>query len=163
MIRARPAILVPALVGAVAALFIAFLGSTLTDIGPWYRALAKPDWTPPDAAFGLVWTLVFAGWAAAAVLAWRAAPNHRTADGLIGLFAFNGFLNVLWSLLFFRLRRPDWAMVEVLLLWVSVLVLLIACWRQSRLAGLLLLPYLAWVAVAAALNWEILRLNPPFA
>ncbi len=154
--------LVPAVVGALAALMIAVLGSTLTDIGAWYRALAKPEWTPPDAAFGAVWTVILALWAVSAVAAWRAAPDSRRADWLVGLFALSGFLNLLWSLLFFRMQRPDLALVEVLFLAGSIVVLIIACRPHSRIAALLLLPYLGWVGVAALLNWEIVRLNPPF-
>lgn len=77
------------------------------------------------------------------------------------LFALNGFLNVLWSLLFFRLKRPDWAMVEVVFLWASVLVLIVYLARFSR-ADRLLWPYLAWVTFAAALNWDIVQRNGPF-
>jgi tryptophan-rich sensory protein len=72
------------------------------------------------------------------------------------------FLNVLWSLLFFRLRRPDWALVEVGFLWLSILALMIVLFRYSRLAGLLLLPYLVWVGFAGALNFAVVRLNGPF-
>jgi tryptophan-rich sensory protein len=161
-IGGKTASVVPAIVGALAALFVAFLGASLTDTGPWYQGLAKPAWTPPDAAFGLIWTLIFAGWAAAAVAAWRSARTHREAEAIAGLFAFNGFLNILWSLIFFRMQRPDLALLEVALLWLSVAALVWVCGRVSRLAGLLLLPYLVWVSVAAFLNWEIVRLNPPF-
>ncbi|WP_328831024.1 TspO/MBR family protein [Thermaurantiacus tibetensis] len=159
--RVSGAALVPALVGGGAALLIAILGSTLTDTGPWYRALAKPSWTPPDAAFGAIWTVILALWGAAAVAAWRAAPDSRRADWLVGLFALNGFLNILWSLLFFRLQRPDLALLEVGLLLASILWLIVASARHSRAAPLMLLPYLAWVSVAALLNWEIVRLNVP--
>ena len=86
----------------------------------------------------------------------------RTGDTLIGLFALNGFLNILWSLLFFRMQRPDWAFAELLLLWLSVGALVIFCGRQSRFAGLLLVPYLVWVTIAGALNWQIVELNGPF-
>ncbi len=162
MIRIGGASVIPAIVGALAAIFIAVFGATLTDVGPWYQGLVKPSWTPPDAAFGLIWTVILAMWALAAVKAWQAAPDHRRADLIVGLFAFNGFLNILWSLLFFRLQRPDWALVEVIFLWFSVLALVIVCSRYSRLAGALLVPYLVWVSVAAFLNWEVVRLNPPF-
>lgn len=161
-LRLNGAGLVPALVGALAALLIAMLGSTLTDTGSWYRALAKPAWTPPDAAFGAIWTVILALWAVAAVAAWRAAPDSRAADQLVGLFALNGFLNIFWSLLFFRLQRPDLALVEAALLAASIIALIIACRRHSRRAALLLLPYLLWVGAAALLNWEIVRLNAPF-
>jgi tryptophan-rich sensory protein len=81
---------------------------------------------------------------------------------LIGLFALNGFLNIAWSLLFFQLRRPDWAQVEVIALWVSVLVLILFVWRRSMTAALLLVPYLGWVTLAGYLNLTIVRLNGPF-
>ncbi|WP_448582651.1 TspO/MBR family protein [Thermaurantiacus sp.] len=160
--RVTGAGVVPAAIGALAALFIALLGVTLTDTGAWYRALAKPSWTPPDAAFGAIWTVILALWAMAAVAAWSAAPDSRRADWLVGLFALNGFLNIGWSLIFFRLQRPDLALVEIVFLAASVVVLIIVCGRYSRRASLLLLPYLAWVGVAAMLNWGIVRLNAPF-
>ena len=75
----------------------------------------------------------------------------------------NGVLNVAWSWLFFRLRRPDWAFVEVLLFWVSIVALIVVCGGVDTLAGWLLVPYLAWVTFAAYLNHVIVRLNRPFA
>jgi translocator protein len=145
--------------GAAAA--IALLGGTLTDLGPWYQGLEKPDWQPPGPAFGIIWTAIFAMAAASGVLAWRSARDAAAREWVIGLFALNGFLNVLWSLLFFRLQRPDWALVEVGALWLSVLLPMVVFFRRSRLASLLLAPYLIWVSIAAFLNLEIVRLNPP--
>lgn len=152
----------PVAIAAMAAIGVAALGGTITDLGPWYEGLRKPDWTPPRAAFPIVWTTIFALAAAAGVAAWRAAPNAKAADTLIGLFALNGFLNVLWSLLFFRLKRPDWAMAELVVLEFSVLALIVYSGRFSRLAAVLLVPYAIWVAVAGALNWEVVQLNGPF-
>ena len=97
-----------------------------------------------------------------AITAWRLAPTAGAASTVVGLFALNGFLNVSWSLLFFRLQRPDWAMAELVLLWLSVLALILVCRPLSRTAALLLMPYLAWVTAAGMLNWEIVRLNGPF-
>lgn len=149
------------LVAAIAALGVALLGGLSTDIGPWYAGLRQPPWKPPDAAFGPAWTLIFALTALAGVSAWRGASPQRRSAVLI-VFALNAFLNVLWSLLFFRLRRPDWAFGEVLFLWSSILLMMVVCWRCSRTAVLLLLPYLAWVTFAATLNLEVVRLNGPF-
>lgn len=154
--------ILPSALAALAALGVAMLGMTMTDLGPWYRSLEQPAWAPPDPVYGAAWTLIYALAAASAVLAWRAAPNRRAVETLIGLFALNGFLNVLWSLLFFRLRRPDLALGEVVLLWLSIVLLMVATGRHSRAAALLLVPYLAWVALAGYLNWEIVRLNPAF-
>lgn len=150
------------LIAALVAIGVAVLGGTITDLGPWYEALAKPGWTPPRPVFPMAWTAIFALAAAAGVAAWRAAPSSRVADTVIGLFALNGFLNVMWSLIFFRLQRQDWAMAELALLWLSIALLIGYCWRFSRAAGLLLLPYLVWVSVAGLLNWQVVQLNPPF-
>jgi tryptophan-rich sensory protein len=81
---------------------------------------------------------------------------------MLALFALNGFLNLLWSLLYFRLRRPDWALIEVGLLWLSVLLLIVVLGRYSRTAAWLLAPYLAWITFAGALNWGTVQLNQPF-
>ncbi|XUU61800.1 TspO/MBR family protein [Erythrobacter sp. HA6-11] len=152
----------PAVIASIAALAVAMLGATITDLGPWYQGLAKPDWTPPGPAFGIIWTVVFALTAMSGITAWSKAPNGRAADWVISLFALNAFLNILWSLLFFRIQRPDWAMIELGLLWVSIAVLIIFCGRFSRLAAILLVPYLAWVSIAGALNWQVIQLNGPF-
>ncbi len=141
---------------------VASLGALMTDLGPWYRNLVQPAWKPPDWAFGPAWTLIFALAAASGSKAWRAAPNAREREWLLALFALNGFLNVLWSLLYFRLHRPDWALMEVGLLWLSVLLLMVVIWRYARGASLLLAPYLVWIAFAGALNAATVQLNGPF-
>ncbi len=82
---------------------------------------------------------------------------------MLGLFAANGFLNILWSLVFFKLHRPDFALVEVAALWLSILVLGVFLYRRAPLAGLLMVPYLVWVSIAAALNYQVVVLNGPFA
>jgi benzodiazapine receptor len=152
----------PVLLAALAAMAVAGLGALMTDLGLWYRALVQPAWKPPDWAFGPAWTLIFALAAASGAKAWRAAPSQAQREWLLALFALNGFLNVLWSLLYFRLRRPDWALMEVGFLWLSVLLLMLVIWRYSRTASLLLAPYLVWIAFAGALNAATVRLNGPF-
>jgi tryptophan-rich sensory protein len=151
----------PVFIAAMLAGIVAVLGATITDTGPWYQALAKPDWAPPDAAYGIAWTAIYACTALAGVAAWLAAPSWREREWLLGLFALNGFLNILWSLLFFRLHRPDWAAIEVAALWLSVAALVAVCGRRSRTAAVLLLPYLIWVAFAGYLNVTIVQLNGP--
>jgi len=152
----------PVLIAAMSAIGIAALGALMTDLGPWYANLRKPSWQPPDWLFGPVWTLIFALCALSGYIAWWEAPNRGGRDGIIGLFALNGFLNVLWSSIFFRVKRPDWALVEVGLLWFSIVLMIVVLMRYSRTASLLLLPYLAWVTFAAVLNWSVVRLNAPF-
>jgi len=154
--------LLPIAVAAGSAILVASVGATMTDIGPWYQGLAKPSWQPPDWLFGPAWTLIFALAALSAATAWRDAPDQASREWMVGLFAINGVLNILWSALFFRLRRPDWALVEVAFLWLSVLALILLLRRDSRLAAWLLSPYLAWVTFAAVLNLAVVRLNAPF-
>ena len=154
--------IIPVAVATIAALCVAALGATVTDVGPWYQALAKPAWNPPDVVFPIGWTAIYALITVAGITAWRAARTSAQAEWVVGLFALNGFLNISWSILFFRFQRPDWAFVEVTLLWLSILVLIVYCGRFSRTAALLLVPYLAWVSFAAALNWEVVQLNAPF-
>lgn len=150
-------------IAAGAAVLVALLGSTLTDLGAWYQNLREPSWKPPDAAFGLVWTVIFSLTALAGYLAWCAEPKESGRQLIVGMFSINGFLNICWSLVFFKLRRPDWALVEVGFLWFSILVLMFMVMRRSFSASLLLLPYLGWVGIAAALNYQVVVLNGPFA
>ncbi|MEM6475915.1 MAG: TspO/MBR family protein [Pseudomonadota bacterium] len=152
----------PAIMAAFAALAVAFMGAFITDLGPWYQALQKPSWNPPDALFPIGWTLIFALNTYAIVAAWRAAPNSRVSDKIIGLFALNAFLNITWSMLFFRLQRPDFAFIEVMLLWLSIAALVWYCGRYSKTAALAFTPYLLWVTFAGALNWAVVDLNGPF-
>ena len=138
------------------------LGSALTDLGPWYGALVHPPWKPPDAAFGAIWTLIFTLCAIGGALAWQAAKTPAQRLRVLTLFGVNAVLNITWSGLYFGLHRPDWALAEVVFLWLSILGLVAGLWPISRLASLLLLPYLAWVSVAAALNLATVQLNGPF-
>ncbi len=152
----------PLAIAGISAVLIAAIGGTLTDLGPWYRSLQQPSWAPPDLVFPIAWTLVLALWALSAVETWRWLGTRREAETLIGLFALNGFLNISWSLLFFRLQRPDLALIELVFLWVSILVMMLWCGKRSRLAAVLLLPYLLWVSTAGMLNLAVVQLNGPF-
>ena len=154
--------LLPTIVAALAALLVAWLGASATIVGPWFHHLILPRWSPPDAVFGVAWTIIFALTAAAGVTAWRATTVQSERDWLIGLFALNGFLNILWSLLFFQFHHPDWALIEVLLLWASVLALVVLGWQRSIAAAILMLPYLGWVTFAGYLNMAVVKLNGPF-
>ena len=153
----------PIAIAVVAAVCVATIGGLATDIGPWYRGLHKPSWQPPDWLFGPAWTTIYALIVIAAVRGWRAPATEAFREWMIALFAANAFVNVLWSLLFFRLQRPDWALLDVGVLWSSVLALVIVVGRRDRGAGALLAPYLAWVSFASFLNLTIVALNAPFA
>ena len=141
---------------------VAGVGGALTDIGPWYLGLQQPGWKPPDLWFGPIWTTIFTLAAISGWLAWHAVPWPHARRRVVLLFAANAFFNVLWSALFFTLKRPDWTMFEWGFLWLSIVALIVGLWRVSRPAALLNLPYLAWVSTAGLLNWQNVVLNGPF-
>ena len=149
-------------VASFAAIVILGAGGLLTDIGPWYERLRKPRWQPPGWLFAPAWTTIFALAVFAAVKSWDAASSAAEHAWVVGLFAVNGVLNVLWSLLFFKLQRPDWALVEVVALWLSILALIVGLAPLSPRGGVALVPYLLWVSFAAVLNRTVVRLNRPF-
>ncbi len=148
-----------ALLGAIA---LAGAGGLATSIGPWYRNLRKPTWQPPDWLFGPAWTVILGLAAWSASLAWDAAPDPATRTKVVLLFGANALFHFLWSPLFFRWRRPDWALIEVVFLWSSVLALVLGTAPLSALASWIVVPYLLWVTFAAWLNLAIVRLNGPF-
>ena len=149
-------------IAALAAAMVATAGGLMTEIGPWYHGLRKPAWQPPDWAFGPAWTVIFALAALSGYHAWRSAPSLRRWALIVALFAINGLLNIGWSACFFLLRRPDWALAEVVALWLSILALIVVLAPQSRTAAWLLVPYLLWVGFAAVLNLAVVQLNYPF-
>ncbi len=122
----------------------------------WYRTLAKPSWNPPDWVFGPVWTTLYVMMAVAAWLVWR--TRDRVAPAMALFFVQLG-LNLLWSLLFFGARSPGLALVEVVFLWTSVLLTMLAFFGRQSTAGWLFVPYLAWVSFAAILNAAIWMMN----
>ncbi len=141
---------------------VSFFGGLLTDIGPWYLTLKQPDWKPPDWAFGIIWTTIFVCAGFCWSLTWRACNSKQQKTTLAILFLLNGLLNLFWSVLYFRWHRPDWSLIEALFLWISVLAIMISCFKWSKQACLLMSPYLIWVTCAIALNYETIRLNGPF-
>ncbi|MBB3998234.1 TspO/MBR family protein [Aureimonas pseudogalii] len=124
--------------------------------GAWYRGLRKPAWTPPNLAFPIVWGILYV---LIAVSGWRVWREVGLATIPFGLFAVQMVLNFLWSWLFFGRRRPDLAFLDVVVLALTVAATLLAFWPIDRTAGLLLVPYLAWLGLAAALNLSVWRRN----
>jgi len=155
--RAKPVIL-----AAAAAMLVAGLGALITDLSPWYYSLREPSWKPSDMLFGPAWTLIFSLMALSFATAWSRATSRSIRLRMLWAFALNLALNILWSVLFFRFRRPDWALMEVALLWLSIVALIWLVAPCSKTAAWLLAPYLAWVSFAAILTLEVVRLNYPF-
>lgn len=149
-------------VAIAAGMLTAGLGGLMTTITPWYRGLRVPSWKPPDWAFGPIWTVIIGLSVWGGILGWNNAQDQGQRDTIAWAFAANAVLNVLWSLLFFRLKRPDWSLIEAVPLWLSILTLIVMLAPISTNAALLLAPYLIWVSIANCLNLAIVRLNGPF-
>ena len=126
--------------------------------GGWFAKLHKPSWNPPSWVFGPVWTLLYILMAIAAWLVWRQGgwKSQRLA---LGAFLLQWLLNALWTPLFFGMHQLGLAFGEIILLWLVLALTAILFWQVKKSAGWLLLPYLAWVSFAAALNFSIWRLN----
>jgi tryptophan-rich sensory protein len=152
----------PSIVAIAVTLLVLGIGGAVTNVGPWYRDLRKPAWNPPNWLFGPAWAVILglAGWAG--VLAWGGARTGAEQARVLALYGLNIALHLAWSPIFFNLRRPDWSLIEVPFLWLSILALIVGLAPLSPLAGVLLAPYLAWVSFAAVLNLVIVRLNAPF-
>jgi benzodiazapine receptor len=124
----------------------------------WYRLLQKPSWTPPNYLFGPVWTFLYASMGVAAWLVWKQA-GFSGAGLALGLFFGQLVLNGLWTWIFFGLQKPGLAFADIAILWAMILATMIAFWQKQPVAGMLFIPYLAWVSYASALNYAIWRLN----
>ena len=148
----------PVVIAFLVVFAVAGIGGAATDIGPWYFNLIKPAWQPPDWAFGPIWTLIYITTGIASVRAWRLGDELQRSNFLLALL-INCVLNVLWSVLFFKMQRPDVALIEVVVFWLSIVPLILLPLRYSPRSSLLMLPYIAWVSVAAYLNLTIVRLN----
>ena len=143
-----------------ACLGTAALGAAWTNLSvtTWYTELQKPSWNPSNWVFGPVWTCLYVTMAVAAWLVWR-EKGFRGGRLPLLFFAVQLTLNTAWSALFFGWRSPGLAFAEIVLLWIAILAAVLAFGRVSTWAAALLVPYLAWVSFAAALNWTIWRMN----
>ena len=126
--------------------------------GSWYAMLDKPSWTPPNWLFGPVWTVLYIMIAVAGWRIWTRLGQART-PALVA-WGVQMVLNALWSWLFFGLHRLDVAFVEIALLWLAITTTIALTWRHDRWTAGLLVPYLAWVSFASALNLALWRMNP---
>lgn len=148
----------PALFGFLAACFLAALTGALFRPGEWYERLKKPSWRPPNKLFAPVWTVLYVMIAVSGWLVWREAGFDGAALPL-AVYGIQLVLNGIWTPLFFGLHRPDLGMIDIVLVWLSILATIVLFWPVHMLAALLLVPYLAWVTFAAALNFSIWQLN----
>ena len=138
--------------------FVAASSGGLFKPGVWYTGLNKPSWTPPNWAFPVVWSLLFGLNAWAGWMIWEAIGLSR--PDVLALYVGSLLLNAGWSWLFFGRKRMDLALIDVALLWLSLVAVVAVFWSIRPAAALPVLPYLLWVTIAATLNREMIRLNP---
>ena len=143
-----------------AACFAAGATGALFNPGDWYASLRKPRWTPPNWLFPVAWTTLYLCMSVAAARVAGMAGTGVEVGQALALWALQIALNTLWTPVFFGLRRMGGGLVVLVLLWLAVAATLVAFWQIDLIAGLLFLPYLAWVTVAGALNFTVWRLNP---
>jgi len=148
-------ILIPAIVA-----FISLAGSWFTNQGmKWYQALHLPDWTPPGAVIGIIWTAIFVLSIISILFIWNRFPRDKRFRWIVITLVINGILNLYWSFLFFYFGFIGAAFLEAVMLDVSVIVIMILAWPKNKWISLLFLPYALWVALASYLNYIIWTLN----
>lgn len=128
---------------------------TAGGVSDWYQTLNKPAWTPPDWVFAPVWTVLYIMMGVAACLIWRNGGWRKQSKAL-GLFIIQLLLNYIWSFIFFTAQRLDWALAEIIILLVSIVITIWQFAKIDRRASLLLIPYCLWVMFATALTAAIL-------
>jgi benzodiazapine receptor len=132
---------------------------TISAIPEWYASLEKPSFTPPNWLFAPVWTFLFLLMGITLYLIWQAFPKKEAKPALL-FFLIQLGLNILWSVIFFGLKSPMIAFIEIVVLWLAILLTMIKTFEVSKVAGYLLVPYILWVNFAAVLNFFLWRLNP---
>jgi translocator protein len=142
-------------------LLIGFAGGTFTsaEIPNWYATLNKPSWQPPNWLFGPVWTTLYILMGIALYLVWKADANASLKQTAILLFAIQLILNFFWSIIFFNQHQIGWALVEIIVLWILILLTIFSFSKINNTAAWLLVPYISWVSFAAILNYTIWQLN----
>lgn len=135
---------------------------TVSAIPSWYTNLVKPSFSPPNWLFAPVWISLYTLMGIAAYLVWNKRFDKKKVKTALTPFAVQLALNSLWSIIFFGLRLPWLAFLEIIILWFFILLTVLKFYRISKPAGLLLLPYLLWVSFAAILNLSIVVLNSWF-
>lgn len=133
--------------------------ATSRSVTEWYPTITKPAWTPDPSVIGLAWTVLYPAIGVAGWLIWRAGGQGRSVAVPLAMWAVQLALNAAWSWAFFGARSAGLGVLVIVLLWLSILAVIVTAWEPARVAGVLFVPYLAWVSFAGALTVAIWRLN----
>jgi translocator protein len=131
---------------------------TVSSVDSWYTTLVQPSFAPPAWVFGPVWTLLYILMGISAFIIWQ-HRSHALSRIALMVYGVQLVLNTCWSIIFFGMQNPGWAFAEILVLLIMIIITTGLFWRVSRVAGALLIPYLAWVSFASYLNYAIWILN----
>lgn len=132
---------------------------TVSSVNTWYLELAKPSFNPPSWVFSPVWITLFVLMGISLYIVWDKGIKSKQSKIAITIFGVQLALNTLWSILFFGLRLPLYAFMEIMLLWIAILLTITYFYRISKPAAYLLMPYILWVSFAAILNFFLFYLN----
>ncbi len=148
-------------IAVVASELAGIIGSffTISAIPTWYAGLVKPALNPPAWVFGPAWTTLYALMGIAAFLIWRMGWERKDVKMALSVFGIQLFLNAIWSIIFFGLQSPGWALVDIALLWLAIIWTIAVFYKISKPAAYLLVPYLLWVTFASYLNYSVWVLN----
>ncbi|MFH1631334.1 MAG: TspO/MBR family protein [Candidatus Aenigmatarchaeota archaeon] len=146
-------ILLCIIIGSSAAVFMS------SSIDNWYTTLAKPTWTPPNWVFAPVWLTLFALMGVSIYLIWQHGRRNENITTAFILFCVQFAANIMWSFFFFGMESPIIAFADIILLWLLIATTIIAFYRISKPASYIMIPYIVWVTIAAALNYSVILLN----
>lgn len=146
-------IAIPVLIGGLSGFF------TASGVDSWYQTIQKPSWNPPGWIFAPVWTTLYVMIGISLFLVWKADVTKELKQKAIILFCIQLVLNFFWSLIFFSLQQPGWALVEIIVMWIFILLTILAFAPINKIAAWLLVPYISWVSFATILNYTLWKLN----
>ena len=153
VIKGFISIMLPLVVGGLSGFF------TTSSISGWYTTINKPSFNPPNWIFGPVWTLLYMMMGIALFIIWKSEADAVLKKQALIFFFIQLAINFCWSLLFFYCESPGWALIDIVLMWVFILLTIFSFGKISSLSAWLLVPYISWVSFAAVLNFAIWRMN----
>ncbi len=146
-------LLIPLAIGALGGYF------TFESVKTWYTTLNKPSFNPPNSIFGPVWTTLYFLMGISSYLVWRKRKTVSGYNWALGIYVLQLLLNLMWSFLFFFQQQIGFALVEIGILWVTIIITAFLFYRIDKVSGLLFIPYILWVSFASYLTYSIYLLN----
>ncbi|MEA4956217.1 Tryptophan-rich protein TspO [bioreactor metagenome] len=140
---------------------IAIIGSLFTspEISTWYASIAKPAWTPAGWVFPIVWNILYILMSIGLFLVWREGIQNKNVKTALIIFSIQLSLNLIWSIIFFGFHSIVGGLGIIIILWIFILLNIITFYKVSKLAGIVLIPYIIWVTIAMYLNYSVYLLN----